>query len=104
MVIKLKKMWNKFNIKSKLNMMAYIKGRWRRRSRKKENEQEIKATKAPHPRFYQAIQLDHLVDMILGDIQKRVTTRYRIVSFSKNYSFVSSFEPFRVEDALKDSD
>jgi RecA-family ATPase len=42
--------------------------------------------------------------MILGDIQKRVTTRYRIVSFSKNYSFVSSFEPFRVEDALKDSD
>ena len=42
--------------------------------------------------------------MILGDIQKGVTTRFGIVNFYENYSFVSSFEPFRVEDALKDPD
>jgi hypothetical protein len=42
--------------------------------------------------------------MILGDIQKGVTTRSRIANLCENYSFVSSLEPFRVEDALKDLD
>ena len=41
----------------------------------KEDDQEIQATRpqAPHPRVHQVIQRDHLIDMILGDIQKGVT-------------------------------
>jgi hypothetical protein len=44
------------------------------------------------------------VDQILGDISKGVTTRSRFANFCENYSFVSSIEPFRVEEALKDLD
>jgi hypothetical protein len=44
------------------------------------------------------------VNTILGDIQKRVTTRSRVAHFCEHYSFVSSIEPYRVEDALRDSD
>jgi hypothetical protein len=44
------------------------------------------------------------VNTILGDIHKGVTTRSRVAHFCKHYSFVSSIEPHRVEDALKDSD
>jgi hypothetical protein len=58
----------------------------------------------PHPRVYQGIQRDHPMNMVLGDIQKGVTTRSRIANFYENYSFMSSFEPFRAEDALKDLD
>jgi hypothetical protein len=46
----------------------------------------------------------HPVDNILGDIEKGVTTRSRVTNFCEHYSFVSSFEPFKVEDALRDSD
>jgi hypothetical protein len=41
---------------------------------------------------------------ILGDISKGVTTRSRLANFCEHYSFVSSIEPFRVEEALQDSD
>jgi hypothetical protein len=44
------------------------------------------------------------VDNILGDIKKGVTTRSRVAIFYKYYSFVSSLEPFKVEDALRDLD
>jgi hypothetical protein len=44
------------------------------------------------------------VSTILGDIHKGVTTRSRIAHFCEHYSFVSSIEPYRVEDALRDSD
>jgi hypothetical protein len=44
------------------------------------------------------------VNSILGDIHKGVTTRSRVAHFCEHYSFVSSIEPYRVEDALKDSD
>jgi hypothetical protein len=44
------------------------------------------------------------VNTILGDIHKVVTTRSRVAHFCGHYSFVSSIEPHRVEDALKDSD
>jgi hypothetical protein len=44
------------------------------------------------------------VDQILGDINKGVTTRSCIANFCENYSFVSSIEPFRVEEALQDPD
>jgi hypothetical protein len=44
------------------------------------------------------------VNSILGDIHKGVTTRSRVAHFCEHYSFVSSIEPYRVEDALRDSD
>jgi hypothetical protein len=68
----------------------------------KEDEQEIKDQRPPHQRVHQAIQRDHPVDSILGDIQKGVTTRSRVAHFCEHYSFVSSIEPYRIEDALRD--
>jgi hypothetical protein len=50
------------------------------------------------------IQRNHLVDQILGDISKGVKPRSRLANFCENYSFVSSIETFRVEEALQDSD
>jgi hypothetical protein len=41
---------------------------------------------------------------ILGDINKGVTTRSCVAHFCEHYSFVSSIEPHRVEEALQDSD
>jgi transposase InsO family protein len=70
----------------------------------KENEQEIQGQRPPHPRVHQAIQRDHPMNSILGDIHKGVTTQSRVAHFCEHYSFVSSIEPYRVEDALRDSD
>jgi hypothetical protein len=56
----------------------------------------------PHPKACHNIQTDHPVDNILGDIEKWVTTRSCVANFYEHYSFVSSFEPFKVEDALHD--
>jgi hypothetical protein len=67
----------------------------------KEDEQ---GQRPPHPRVHQAIQRDHPVNTILGNIHKGVTTRSRVAHFCEHYSFVSSIEPYRVEDALRDSD
>jgi hypothetical protein len=39
----------------------------------KEDEQEIQDQRPPHPRVHQAIQRDHPINSILGDIQKGVT-------------------------------
>jgi hypothetical protein len=58
----------------------------------------------PHPRVHQNVQRDHPVDNILGDIEKGVITRSRVANFCEHYLFVSSFEPFKVEDALRDPD
>jgi hypothetical protein len=70
----------------------------------KEDEQEIQDQRPPHPRVHQAIQRDHPVNSILGDIHKGVTTRSRVAHFCEHYSFVSSIEPYRIEDALRDPD
>jgi hypothetical protein len=70
----------------------------------KEDDQEEQGLRSPHPRVHQAIQGDHPVNTILGVIQKGVTTRSRVAHFCEHYSFVSSIEPYRVEDALRDSD
>jgi cobalamin biosynthesis protein CobT len=70
----------------------------------KEDDQEGQGQIPPHPRVHQAIQRDHPVNSILGDIHKGVTTRSRVAHFCEHYSFVSSIEPYRVEDALRDSD
>jgi hypothetical protein len=56
----------------------------------KEDEQEIQGQRPPHPRVHQAIQRDHPVNSILGDIHKGVTTRSRVAHFCEHYSFVSS--------------
>jgi hypothetical protein len=70
----------------------------------KEDDQEIQGQRLPHSRVHQAIQQDHPVNSILGDNHKGVTTRSRVAHFCEHYSFVSSIEPYRVEDALKDLD
>jgi hypothetical protein len=70
----------------------------------KEDEQEVQDQRTPHPRVHQAIQRDHPVNSILGDIHKGVTTRSRVAHFCEHYSFVSSIEPYRIEDALRDPD
>jgi hypothetical protein len=44
------------------------------------------------------------MNSILSDIHKGVTNRSRVAHFFEHYSFVSSIEPYRVEDALRDSD
>jgi hypothetical protein len=59
----------------------------------KEDEQEIQGQRLPHPRVHQAIQRDHPVNSILGDIHKGVTTRSRVAHLCEHYSFVSSIEP-----------
>jgi hypothetical protein len=59
----------------------------------KEDDQEIQGQRPPHPRVHQAIQRDHPVNSILGDIHKGVTTRSRVAHFCEHYSFVSSIEP-----------
>jgi hypothetical protein len=70
----------------------------------KEDEQEIRGQRTPHQRVHQAIQRDHPINSILGDIHKGVTTRSRVAHFCEHYSFVSSIEPYRIEDALRDPD
>jgi hypothetical protein len=57
-----------------------------------------------HPRVHQNIQRDHPVDNILGDIEKGITTRSRVAIFCEYYWFVSSFEHFKIEDALCNPD
>jgi hypothetical protein len=44
------------------------------------------------------------VNNTLGDIQKGLTTRSCVATFCEYYSFVSSFEPFMVEDVLHNLD
>jgi hypothetical protein len=58
----------------------------------------------PHPRVHQNIQRDHPVDNIFNDIKKRVITGSRVTNFCEYYSFIYSFEPFKIENALHDPD
>jgi hypothetical protein len=69
-----------------------------------EDDQEIRDQRPPHPRLHQEIQRDHPVNSILGDIHKGVTTRSRVAHFCEHYSFVSSIELYRIEDALSAPD
>jgi hypothetical protein len=57
-----------------------------------------------HPSVHQVIQRDHPIDNILGSIRRGVTTRSRLKNFCAFYSFVSSLEPIKVEQALEDPD
>jgi hypothetical protein len=69
-----------------------------------QDKEDDQGPRPPHSRVHQAIQRDHPVNSILGDIHKGVTTWSRVAHFCEHYSFVSSIEPYRVEDTLKDSD
>jgi hypothetical protein len=65
---------------------------------------EEEAPRVPPTQVRATIQRHHPIDQILGDISKGVTTRSRLANFCEHYSFVSSIEPFRVEEALQDPD
>jgi hypothetical protein len=69
-----------------------------------ERDKEKEAPHAPPTQVQATIQRNHPVDQILGDIRKGLTTHSRLPNFCEHYSFVSSIEPFRVEEALQDSD
>ena len=50
------------------------------------------------------IARDHPLDTIIGDISRGVQTRSRLASFGEHFSFVSSIEPKKIDEALKDVD
>ena len=47
------------------------------------------------------IARDHPLDTIIGDITRGVQTRSRLASFYEHFSFVSSIEPKKIDEALK---
>jgi hypothetical protein len=55
-----------------------------------QDKEDDEGPRPPHQRVHQAIQRDHPVNSILGDIHKGVTTRSRVAHFCEHYSFVSS--------------
>jgi hypothetical protein len=69
-----------------------------------EDKEEEEVPHAPPAQVRATIQRDHMVDQILGDIIKGVTTRSRIANFCEHYIFVSYIKPSRVEEALQDQD
>jgi hypothetical protein len=69
-----------------------------------EQDMEEEASRAPPTQVLATIQRNHPVDQILSDISKGVTTRSCLANFCEHYSFVSSIEPFRKEEALQDPD
>ena len=50
------------------------------------------------------IARDHPLDTIIGDISRGVQTRSRLASFCEHLSFVSSIEPKKIDEALKNVD
>ena len=48
------------------------------------------------------IARNHPLDTIIGDITRGVQTRSRLASFCEHFSFVSSIEPKKIDEALKD--
>ena len=47
---------------------------------------------------------DHPLDSIIGDISRGVQIRSRLASFYEHFSFVSSIESKKIDEALKDVD
>jgi hypothetical protein len=70
----------------------------------KDYQHKSRSSPLSHPRIRQTVQRDHLVNNILGAIEKGVTTRSCVATFCEHYLFVSSFEPFKLKDALRDLD
>jgi hypothetical protein len=69
-----------------------------------EQAMEEEPPPAPPTQVRATIQRNHPADQILGDISKGVTTRSRLANFCEHHSFVSSIEPFRIEETLLDPD
>jgi hypothetical protein len=69
-----------------------------------DDQEKSRPTPPPHPRVRQTVQRDHPINNILCAIEKGVTTRSHVATLCEYYSFVYSFEPFKVEDALRDPD
>jgi hypothetical protein len=69
-----------------------------------EKDKEEEAPQAPPTQVWATIQRNHPLDKILGDINKGLIIRSGLANFCEHYSFVSSIEPVRVEEALQDPD
>jgi hypothetical protein len=50
------------------------------------------------------IATDHPFDSIISDISRGIQTRSRLASFCEHFPFVSSIEPKKIDEALKDID
>ena len=50
------------------------------------------------------IARDHPLDKIIGNISRGVQIRSRLASFCEHFLFVSSIEPKKIDEALKDVD
>jgi hypothetical protein len=70
----------------------------------RDEDDEDKEEAPPHPSVHHNIQRYHSVNNILGDIEKGVTSRSCIANCCEHYSFIFSFETFKVEYALCDPD
>jgi hypothetical protein len=71
-----------------------------RDAHEQEDKEEEEVPHAPPAPISATVQRDHPVDQILGDISKGVTTRSRNDNICEHYSFISSIEPFVVEEEL----
>jgi hypothetical protein len=52
-----------------------------------QDKEDDQGPRPPHPRVHEAIQRDHPVNSILGDIHKGVTTRSRVAHFCEHLLF-----------------
>jgi hypothetical protein len=52
----------------------------------------------------QYVARDHPIDSVIGDIRSGVQTRSRLTIFYEHASFVSTIEPKKIEEALRDAD
>jgi transposase InsO family protein len=68
----------------------------------KDDQGKSRSSPLPYITVRRTIQRDHPINNILGAIEKGVTTQSCVTTFCEHYSFISSFEPFEVEDALRD--
>jgi Mg-chelatase subunit ChlI len=66
-----------------------------------DDQDKSRSSPLPHPRVRKTIQCDHSINKIPSAIAKGVTTCSCVTTFCEHYSFVSSIEPFKVENALR---
>jgi hypothetical protein len=97
-MIKIMKM-NKMMTMIKIKKWAMTKGELNKMNMRM-IKKKSRPSPPPHPRVRQIVQRDHPINNILGAIESGVTTRSCIATFFEHYSFISYFEPFKVEDAL----
>jgi hypothetical protein len=52
----------------------------------------------------QHVAKDHPINIVIGDIRSGVQTRSRLAMFCEHALFVSTIEPKKIEQALRDTD